>query len=88
MCIRDRYLPMFYSDVFELGYEAVGRLDSRMKLVEDWQEEFRRGVVYYLDDDRVRGVLLFDVWDKVDEARALIEAGEQVDPASLIGRIR
>ena len=82
------YLPMFYSDMFELGYEAVGRLDSRMKLVEDWQEEFRRGVVYYLDDDRVRGVLLFDVWDKVDEARALIEAGEQVDPASLIGRIR
>ncbi len=82
------YLPMFYSDLFELGYEAVGRLDSRMTLVEDWQEEYRRGVVYYLDDDRVRGVLLFDVWDKVDEARALIEAGEWVEPGSLIGRIR
>ncbi|MBP6786269.1 MAG: FAD-dependent oxidoreductase [Candidatus Promineofilum sp.] len=83
-----RYLPMFYSDLFELGYEAVGRLDNRMTLVEDWQDEYRHGVIYYLDDDRVRGVLLFDVWDKVDEARAIIEAGEQVDPASLIGRIR
>lgn len=83
-----RYLPMFYSDLFDLGYEAVGRLDSRMTLVEDWQDEYRRGVIYYLDGGRVRGVLLFDVWDKVDEARALIEAGEEVEPGSLIGRIR
>jgi len=35
----------------------------------------------------VRGVLLVDVWDKVDEARELIEAGDAIDPQDLINRI-
>lgn len=83
-----RYLPMFYSDLFALGYEAVGQCDSRMDIVADWEEEFRHGVVYYRRDGRVRGVLLMDVWDKVDEARALIEAGEVVEAGDLRGRIR
>ena len=83
-----RYLPMFYSDLFDLGYEAVGLCDSRMEVVEDWEEPFRRGVLYYLKNGRVRGVLLMDVWDKVDEARVLIEAGEVVEPERLVGMIR
>ncbi len=66
------YLPFFYSDLFDLGFEAVGKLDSRMKTVADWKEPFREGVVYYLEDDRVKGVLLWNVWEKVDAARALI----------------
>jgi len=56
--------------------------------VEDWKELYRHGVVYYMKDGRVRGVLLVDVWDKVDEARELIEAGAEVTEAQLIGRIR
>jgi len=82
-----RYLPLFYSDLFELGYEAVGQCDPRLEMVEDWQDVYSRGVVYYLKDGRVCGVLLVDVWDKVDEARALIEKGEKVDPKELINRI-
>ena len=82
-----RYLPLFYSDLFELGYEAVGQCDPRLEMVEDWQDVYSRGVVYYLKDGRVCGVLLVDVWDKVDEARALIEKGEKVDPKDLINRI-
>lgn len=82
------YLPMFYSDLFELGYEAVGELDSRMEVVEDWQKDHERGVLYYLNDGRVRGALMWDVWDKVDEARALIAAGERHTAKSLAGRIK
>ncbi len=82
-----RYLPMFYPDLFELSYEAVGQCDSRLEIVADWQETFKKGVLYYLQDGRVRGVVLVDVWEKVDEARTLIEAGDEVDPASLPGRI-
>lgn len=82
-----RYLPMFYSDLFDIGYEAVGMCDSRLEVVEDWQERYRRGVVYYLQDGRLRGVLLVDVWDRVDAARALIEAGELATPETLKGRI-
>ena len=66
------HLPFFYSDLFELGYEAVGELDSRLEMVQDWKEEFREGVVYYLRDGRVRGVLLWNTWGQVEAARALI----------------
>ncbi len=83
-----RYLPMFYSDLFDLSYEAVGQCDSRLEIVADWQETFKQGVLYYMQDGRVRGVMLVDIWEKVDEARALIEAADEIEPASLPGRIR
>jgi NADPH-dependent 2,4-dienoyl-CoA reductase/sulfur reductase-like enzyme len=70
------HLPFFYSDLFDLGYEAVGLVDSRLEAVENWQEPYRKGVVTYLEDGRPRGVLLWNVWDKLDDARALIRAGE------------
>jgi hypothetical protein len=36
-------------------------------------------VVSYVDGDRrPRGFLLWDIWGKVDEARALIEAGKPI----------
>jgi 3-phenylpropionate/trans-cinnamate dioxygenase ferredoxin reductase subunit len=70
------HLPLFYSDLFDLGYEAVGVVDSRLETVEDWQEPNRKGVVTYVEDGRPRGVLLWNVWDKVDAARELIRSGE------------
>jgi NADPH-dependent 2,4-dienoyl-CoA reductase/sulfur reductase-like enzyme len=70
------HLPFFYSDLFDLGYEAVGLVDSRLEAVEDWQEPYRKGVVTFVDDGKPRGVLLWNVWDKLDEARDLIRAGE------------
>ena len=66
------HLPFFYSDLFDLGYEAVGEVDARLDTVADWKEPFREGVVYYLESGRVRGVLLWNVWGQVDAARALI----------------
>jgi NADPH-dependent 2,4-dienoyl-CoA reductase/sulfur reductase-like enzyme len=82
------HIPMFYSDLFDLGYEAVGEMSSKMKTVEDWQEEpFKKGVIYYLDDGRVRGVLLWNVWDRVDAARALLQDKGSFEPQDLKGRI-
>ena len=63
------HLPFFYSDLFDLGYEAVGEVDSRLTTVEEWAEPNRKGVVAYVDDEgRPRGFLLWDVWGKVDDA--------------------
>jgi NADPH-dependent 2,4-dienoyl-CoA reductase/sulfur reductase-like enzyme len=70
------HLPFFYSDLFDLGYEAVGLVDSRLEADENWQEPYRKGIVTYLEYGRPRGVLLWNVWDKIDEARELIRAGE------------
>lgn len=40
-----------------------------------------------MKDRRVRGVLLWNVWGKVDEARALIAAPGPFTPEGLRGRL-
>lgn len=79
------YLPFFYSDLFDLGYEAVGELDPRLQTFSDWQEPFRKGVIYYLKDGKVRGVLLWNTWDQVDAARELIEGAKTYRTEDLKG---
>jgi NADPH-dependent 2,4-dienoyl-CoA reductase/sulfur reductase-like enzyme len=81
------HLPFFYSDLFALGYEAVGELDPRLETVGDWKEPFREGVVYYLKDGRVRGVLLWNTWGQVDAARALIAEPGPFRTENLEGRL-
>jgi 3-phenylpropionate/trans-cinnamate dioxygenase ferredoxin reductase component len=81
------HLPFFYSDLFELGYEAVGELDARLEIVEDWQERFRKGVIYYLKQGQVRGVLLWNTWNRVEIARELIMGKQRLPASSFIGRI-
>jgi len=82
-----RHLPYFYTDLFDLGYEAVGELASDMEIVEDWTEPYRKGVLYYLREGRVRGVLLWNTWEQVDAARQLICTEEFQGEQSLKGRI-
>ena len=81
------HLPFFYSDLFELGYEAVGETDPRLDVVADWKTPFREGVVYYLSAGRVRGVLLWGIFGQVDAARALIAEAGTFDAKALKGRI-
>src|SRR5947208_12105620 len=81
------HLPFFYSDLFELGYEAVGDVDARLETVADWKERFREGVVYYLKQGRVRGALLWNSWGQVDHARALIAEPGPFTPQDLKGRL-
>jgi hypothetical protein len=44
-------------------------------------------VVYYLRDGRVRGVLLWNVWEQVDAARKLIAEPGPFRPEGLKGRL-
>lgn len=81
------HTPMFYSDLFDLGYEAVGELSSRLETVADWKEPFKKGVIYYTQEGRVRGVLLWNVWDRVDAARSLLGEQGPVTSEDLIGRL-
>jgi 3-phenylpropionate/trans-cinnamate dioxygenase ferredoxin reductase component len=77
------HLPFFYSDLFELGYEAVGELDPRLETVSKWKEPYHEGIVYYLRAGTVRGVLLWNVWEKVDSARDLISSARTFTSAEL-----
>jgi 3-phenylpropionate/trans-cinnamate dioxygenase ferredoxin reductase subunit len=79
------HLPFFYSDLFDLGYEAVGEVDPRLDTIERWEEPNRKGVVAFVDDQRrPRGFLLWNTWDKVDAARDLIRAAKPIDEAMLV----
>jgi NADPH-dependent 2,4-dienoyl-CoA reductase/sulfur reductase-like enzyme len=83
-----RHLPYFYSDFFDLGYEAVGEIDSSMEIIEDWVRKFRKGALYYLRDSRVRGVLLWNTWGLVDAARQVIFSKRSQSEATLVGLLR
>jgi 3-phenylpropionate/trans-cinnamate dioxygenase ferredoxin reductase subunit len=82
------HLPYFYSDLFELGYEAVGETDASLETFADWTKPNKKGVIYYLKNGRVRGVLLWNVWGKVDAARGLIAQKEKFTRRELKGRIK
>ncbi len=73
--VYDR-LPMFFGDFFDLGFEAVGEVDVRLDVHEVWQVRHREGIVFYLRDDVIRGVLLWNRWGLVDWARDLVRPGK------------
>ncbi|MGA2819977.1 MAG: FAD-dependent oxidoreductase [Anaerolineales bacterium] len=81
------HLPFFYSDLFDLGYEAVGELDPRLTVVADWKKTGQEGVLYYLQGGRVRGVLLWNVWNQVAAARQLIADPGPFKREDLIGKL-
>lgn len=81
------HLPFFYSDMFDLGYEAVGEVDSRLETFADWKRPNEEGVIYYLQNGRVRGVLLWNVWEQVEAARQLIAEPGPFTGKDLKGRL-
>ncbi|WP_053959185.1 NAD(P)/FAD-dependent oxidoreductase [Sulfobacillus thermosulfidooxidans] len=83
------HLPFFYSDMFSLGYEAIGRLDGNLEIFADWVKFGEEGVLYYLHDQRVVGILNWNVWDGIPKAREIIEEQRVYnDPSVLKGAIR
>jgi 3-phenylpropionate/trans-cinnamate dioxygenase ferredoxin reductase subunit len=81
------HLPFFYSDLFDTRYEAVGQVDALLDVVADWRKSHREGVLYYLRDGRVRGVLLWNVCGQVESARRLIAEPGPFRPEDLRGRL-
>jgi 3-phenylpropionate/trans-cinnamate dioxygenase ferredoxin reductase component len=81
------HLPFFYSELFDVRYEAVGQVDALLDVVADWREPHREGVLYYLRDGRVRGVLLWNVCGQVESARRLIAEPGPFRPEDLRGRL-
>lgn len=87
---QERYdhTPYFYSTVFDMAYKAVGALDSSLETVEDWATPQQQGVVYYLKDGRVKGVLQLNMDpDKLDKARAVLADTSPQSEETLKGRI-
>jgi NADPH-dependent 2,4-dienoyl-CoA reductase/sulfur reductase-like enzyme len=81
------HISTFYSDMFELGYEAVGELNPNLDTFADWSDPYHKGIVYYLDQGRVRGILLWNVWDQVDAAKEIIMRSGPISTEELTGQI-
>ncbi|MBW6465093.1 MAG: NAD(P)/FAD-dependent oxidoreductase [Brevefilum sp.] len=79
------HFPFFYSDLFDLGYEAVGDFGKDLEIYEDWIDPFKKGTIFYLKDDKIRGVIFWNLWGKVDGGRELIRSGKSYTKADLKG---
>ncbi len=80
------HFPFFYSDEFDMGYEAVGELNKKkFDIFEDWIEPYKKGAVIYLDDGKIKGVIFWNLWGKVDQGRAVIAGGKTYTQAELKG---
>ena len=79
------HTPYYYSKVFDISYEAVGTLDASLETVLDDKGE-GRAVAYYLGEDGVEGVLLWNVEGARDAAREVVRECTPGD-VELAGRI-
>jgi NADPH-dependent 2,4-dienoyl-CoA reductase/sulfur reductase-like enzyme len=70
------YLPFFYSDLFDVAYEAVGEVDARLEMTEEWRIPYREGTITYRRDGRVRGALFWNIYGLVGAGRRAIASGE------------
>lgn len=66
------HLPMFYSELFDIRYEAVGLIDSRLELHIEGDIPAGAGVVSYYRDGRIVGMLSWRGAMHVDELRERI----------------
>ncbi|MFA6664975.1 MAG: FAD/NAD(P)-binding oxidoreductase [Armatimonadota bacterium] len=83
------YMPFFFSDIFDFAYSAVGEVNAELSTFSDWEEEYKRGVIYYLQDYKVKGVMMVNIHGKIDDARRMIREGREMIPLeSLCGAIR
>lgn len=79
------YTPIFWSDMFHLGYEAIGDVDTSLQTLERYNEDHTAAVVYYIDtSDEVRGVLLWNTWGQTGTARDLLGLPQPSDLAGII----
>jgi NADPH-dependent 2,4-dienoyl-CoA reductase/sulfur reductase-like enzyme len=66
------HIPCLTGHVFDLEFQAVGETDSLLQSHLVWQEHCRVGVVFYLDEDVIRGVLMWNLPGRADWARGLL----------------
>jgi 3-phenylpropionate/trans-cinnamate dioxygenase ferredoxin reductase subunit len=76
-------IPYFFSDQYDLGMEYVGlgRPDDEVTVRGD--EDARELIAFWHRDGQVTAAMNVNVWDVVDDLRALVAGGATVDPRAL-----
>jgi 3-phenylpropionate/trans-cinnamate dioxygenase ferredoxin reductase component len=77
-------LPYFFTDQYDLGMEYVGHAPHFARVVFRGDVAQREFVAFWLaDDNRVLAGMNVNVWDVLDEVKALIRSGTPVDADKL-----
>ena len=77
-------LPYFFTDQYDLGMEYVGHAPSYERVVFRGDVDGREFVAFWLDaDNRVLAGMNVNIWDVLDDVKALIGSKDPVDPDRL-----
>ena len=76
-------LPYFFSDQYDLGLEYVGLSSSGDELVVRGDLDAREFVAFWHRDGVVSAAMNVNVWDVVDDLKAIVAAERPVDPDRL-----
>jgi NADPH-dependent 2,4-dienoyl-CoA reductase/sulfur reductase-like enzyme len=77
------HLPYFYSDLFDVGYEAVGETKPSLEVITGLKAPEDKGCIFYMENKGVRGVVFWNVFGKMDAGRELIAAPPPHDAEGL-----
>jgi 3-phenylpropionate/trans-cinnamate dioxygenase ferredoxin reductase subunit len=80
--VYDR-LPYFFSDQYELGMEYVGFAEPDDAVTIRGSTTDREFIAFWQRDGVVTAAMNVNVWDVVDDLKAIINAGAAVDPSRL-----
>jgi 3-phenylpropionate/trans-cinnamate dioxygenase ferredoxin reductase subunit len=76
-------LPYFFSDQYDLGMEYVGHADPDDEVVVRGSLADREFIAFWRRDGAVTAAMNVNVWDVVEDLKAIIAGKRQVDPARL-----
>ena len=77
-------LPYFFTDQYDLGMEYVGHAPHFERVVFRGDVAGREFVAFWLDDaNRVLAGMNVNIWDVLDDVKALIKSQSPVDPDKL-----
>lgn len=77
-------LPYFFTDQYDLGMEYVGHASGSERVVFRGDVAAREFVAFWLDpESRVLAGMNVNIWDVLDDVKALIRSGTSVDPDRL-----
>jgi 3-phenylpropionate/trans-cinnamate dioxygenase ferredoxin reductase component len=77
-------LPYFFTDQYDLGMEYAGHAPDYARVVLRGDVDGREFVAFWLDsDNRVLAGMNVNIWDVLDDVKALIRSRSPVDPDRL-----
>jgi 3-phenylpropionate/trans-cinnamate dioxygenase ferredoxin reductase subunit len=82
---RESYtrLPYFFSDQYDLGLEYVGYASGDDPVIIRGDRDARQFIAFWHRDGVVTAAINVNVWDVVDDVKAIIASGARIDTARL-----